>query len=204
MPKPSCSRISIIERLSTADAIAGLAQSDGQFHFHLTGGLIGHRVVHLVQRRQQPHPVLEDKAIGLDARLVLVEAQVGVEPRHADVDEGLAQLVVGVGLAETGLVPHLVCQLDDIDVVVVTPGPRLALGGIRADCMRWLGENRRCVSSHDSILTGAAEPPMHFQEESRIVSRSRTVASLESWLTVGDALVAKANGNYAIVKPRVR
>jgi len=40
--------------------------------------------------------------------------------------------------------------------------------------------------------------------EARIVSRSRTVASLESWLIVGDTLVAQANGNYAIVTPRAR
>jgi hypothetical protein len=38
----------------------------------------------------------------------------------------------------------------------------------------------------------------------RIVSRSRTVASLESWLTFGDALVAQANGNRAIFTPRAR
>jgi len=39
-------------------------------------------------------------------------------------------LVVGVGLAEAAFVPHLVRQLDHIDMVVVmAPGPRQTLGG---------------------------------------------------------------------------
>jgi hypothetical protein len=40
--------------------------------------------------------------------------------------------------------------------------------------------------------------------EARIVSRSRTVANLESWPTIGDALGAQRNGNYAIFMPRAR
>jgi len=40
--------------------------------------------------------------------------------------------------------------------------------------------------------------------DARIVIRSRTVASLKSWLTVGDALVAQANGKYSIFTPRAR
>jgi hypothetical protein len=40
--------------------------------------------------------------------------------------------------------------------------------------------------------------------EARIVSRRRTVASFESCLTFGDALVAQANGNYAIFTPPAR
>lgn len=36
----------------------------------------------------------------------------------------------------------------------------------------------------------------------QLVNRGRTVANLESKLYVGDALVATANGNYAIFTPR--
>jgi acyl-CoA thioesterase len=36
----------------------------------------------------------------------------------------------------------------------------------------------------------------------RVVNRGRTVANLESQLVVGDVLVAQANGNYALFKPR--
>ena len=36
----------------------------------------------------------------------------------------------------------------------------------------------------------------------RIVNRGRSVANLESRLFVGETLVAQANGNYAIFKPR--
>jgi acyl-CoA thioesterase len=37
----------------------------------------------------------------------------------------------------------------------------------------------------------------------QVVNRGRTVANLESRLYNGDALVAQANGNYAIFMPRV-
>jgi acyl-coenzyme A thioesterase PaaI-like protein len=40
--------------------------------------------------------------------------------------------------------------------------------------------------------------------DARIVVRGRTVARLKSWRTVGDALVAQANGNYSIFTPRAR
>lgn len=38
----------------------------------------------------------------------------------------------------------------------------------------------------------------------RMVHRGRSVANLESQLFIGDALVAQANGNYAIFKPGQR
>lgn len=38
----------------------------------------------------------------------------------------------------------------------------------------------------------------------RVVNRGRSVANLESRLFVGETLVAQANGNYAIFKPRAR
>ena len=38
----------------------------------------------------------------------------------------------------------------------------------------------------------------------QVVNRGRTVANLESRLFVGDTLVAQANGNYAIFRPRTR
>ena len=36
----------------------------------------------------------------------------------------------------------------------------------------------------------------------RVVNRGRSVANLESQLYVGETLVAQANGNYAIFRPR--
>ncbi len=67
--------------------------------------VVGHRVVDRVELRQQAQPVVADVAVGLDAGLVPVEAQVRIEPGHADVDERLAQHVVRVGLAEARQVP---------------------------------------------------------------------------------------------------
>ncbi len=78
-----------------------------------------HRVVDLVQVWQQAQTVLTDESIGLNAGLVPVEAQIGIEPGHADVDEGLAKLPIGVRLAEARLVPHPVGQFDDVDVVMM-------------------------------------------------------------------------------------
>jgi len=43
---------------------------------------------------------------------VPVESQVGIEFRHADVEERFAELVVGVGSAKTDLVPDSVRQFD--------------------------------------------------------------------------------------------
>jgi len=39
---------------------------------------------------------------------------------------------------------------------------------------------------------------------SLVVNRGRAVANLDSRLYVGETLVAQANGNYAIFKPRSR
>ena len=38
----------------------------------------------------------------------------------------------------------------------------------------------------------------------QVVNRGRTVANLDSRIYVGETLVAQANGNYAIFKPRSR
>jgi hypothetical protein len=68
---------------------------------------------------------------------VLVEAQVGIESCHPDVDEGLAQPIVRVDFAEASLVPHLIRQLDDVDVMVMSLAgqygvSRATIGGLRA------------------------------------------------------------------------
>ena len=83
----------------------------------------------LVERRQQAQAVLADEPVRLDARPVLVEAQVGFEPRHAHVDEGPAQLVVGDGLSEAGLVPHAV-SYTHLDVY--KRQPLATVGGLPA------------------------------------------------------------------------
>ena len=48
-----------------------------------------------------------------------VEAQVGIESRHTDVDKRFAELVVGVRSAETGFVPHAVRQFNHVYMMVV-------------------------------------------------------------------------------------
>ena len=102
-----------------SDAAAGLTQTDGQFHFRFAGGLARHRVVDLVQRGGQAQALLKNKSVGLDARLVPVESQVGVESRHADVDEWFAELAVGVGAEKTGFVPDAVGQFNHVHMMAV-------------------------------------------------------------------------------------
>ena len=106
-------------RTCLPDAAAGLTQTDGQFHFNFAGGLAGHRVADLVQRGDQAQAVLKNKSVGLDARLVPVESQVGIESRHADVDEWFAELAVGVGAAKTGFVPDAVGQFNHVHMMAV-------------------------------------------------------------------------------------
>lgn len=62
----------------------------------LTRGLTGHRVVYLVQRRQQTRALVRNEATSLEAGLVLVKAPVRVGARQADIDQRLAELVVVV------------------------------------------------------------------------------------------------------------
>ncbi len=38
--------------------------------------------------------------------------------------------------------------------------------------------------------------------ETNLINRGQTIANLDSRLYVGDTLVAQANGNYAILKPK--
>ena len=49
---------------------------------------------------------------------MLVEAYVGIQPRHAHVDERLAEAVVGIGAPKAADVPDPVVELDDVDMMV--------------------------------------------------------------------------------------
>jgi hypothetical protein len=69
--------------------------------------------------RQQAQAELEDEALRPDARLVLVEAQIGIQPGHADVDARFAGNVAGVGFPEASFVQNVFRKFDDIDVIVV-------------------------------------------------------------------------------------
>src|SRR6478752_6020061 len=60
--------------LRLPDPVALLAQRDSQFHFHLHRRLVRHGVVDGIEIRQQPHAVVANEGVRLDARLVLVEA----------------------------------------------------------------------------------------------------------------------------------
>src|SRR5204862_4489535 len=77
------------------DPVARLAQRDAELDLHLAGAVVGHRVVDRVELRQQAQPVFAHEAVRLDAGLVAIEAQVGVEPGHADIDAGFAEHVLG-------------------------------------------------------------------------------------------------------------
>src|SRR5687767_8162823 len=124
-PATIATRFMAVLSSSLPHAVALVAQRDRKLDFHVARAVVGHRVVHLVQPGQQVQAVLGDEAVGLDAGLVLVEAHVGREARHADVDARKAQPVARVGLAEARLVQHVLRQLDDVHRVMMFPqGPK--------------------------------------------------------------------------------
>src|SRR5690606_13650639 len=82
-------------------------------------GLVGHRVIDRVERRQKPDSVFLYKPVRLHAGLVPREAHLGREPRHADVHARLLRVVVGIRLLELPLVEDAPPELHDVDVVAV-------------------------------------------------------------------------------------
>jgi len=68
----SCSRL--------PNSVPGFTEIDRQLHFQIARVFIGHRVIEFVQLRQQAQTELLDEAVGLDPGLVLVEANVGIQP----------------------------------------------------------------------------------------------------------------------------
>ena len=76
------------------DSIALLAQADAQFDLHRARDFKGRGVVEIGQRSHQAQPSELHKEIGLNAKLVAVKVQVGVESAHVHVDQRLAPLVV--------------------------------------------------------------------------------------------------------------
>ena len=111
-------------------AIPLFPESDGQLDLHVSCRLVGHWVIELVQIGPQAQAVGAHETIRLDAGLVLVEALVGAQPGHADVEAGHAVNVVRVGLAEPRLVEHALRELDDVDAVMMAHrGLAQVLGG---------------------------------------------------------------------------
>ena len=78
----------------------------------------------------------------------------------------------------------------------------LADTGMGAALFSVLGPDERCstieikINYFKPVLEGTIEC------RSQVVHRGRTVANLDSVLTVGGALVGKANGSFAIFVPR--
>ena len=50
---------------------------------------------------------------------MLVEADVRIQSRHADIDTRLARDIPGIGSLESAFVKHVFRQLDHVDVVMV-------------------------------------------------------------------------------------
>src|SRR4051812_27520445 len=82
--------------LRLPDAVPAGPEIDGKLDLHRARVVVSHRVVRLVHIRQQPQPEALHVAVGLDARLVLVEANVRIEAGHAHVHARLAGFVTGI------------------------------------------------------------------------------------------------------------
>src|SRR6266508_1028748 len=109
-------------------AVSLLAQADRQLYFHFPRALVGHRIVDLVQLGQQAPAVPLHEAVRLDSRLVLVEALIGAQACHADVNARLGGIVIRVALPELRLAQHVGRKLDHVDRMVMghLPGASLA------------------------------------------------------------------------------
>lgn len=66
-----------------------------------------------------------------------------------------------------------------------------------------LVEGEACVTIEIKMSYFRAVPSGVIRCETTLVNRGRTIANLDSRLYVGDTLVAQANGNFAILKPRL-
>ncbi len=65
-----------------------------------------------------------------------------------------------------------------------------------------LAKGETCATIEIKMSYFRAVPSGVVRCETTLLNRGRTIANLESRLHVGDTLVAQANGNYAILKPR--
>lgn len=78
----------------------------------------------------------------------------------------------------------------------------LADTGMGAALYPTLGEGEICATIEIKINYFRPVSTGTLRCLTRLVNRGRRVANLESQLFAGEALVAQANGNYAIFKPR--
>ena len=109
----------LVAPLSLPNSITRLPQGNAELDFHVSGALVGHGVVHLVQPGQQAQAKVSGVSAGLDAGFVFVKALVYVQAGHADINQRFAQHVVRVAAPEAGDVPNFGRQLNDVDAVVV-------------------------------------------------------------------------------------
>ncbi|MBN8959921.1 MAG: PaaI family thioesterase [Rhizobiales bacterium] len=65
-----------------------------------------------------------------------------------------------------------------------------------------LAKGESCATIEIKMSYFRAVPSGVVRCETTLINRGRTIANLDSRLYVGDTLVAQANGNYAILKPR--
>src|SRR3970282_2211008 len=81
--------------------------------------------VALVELGHQPQSVPSDEPVRLDARLVLVETQIGVESRHADVDAWPGRIVIRIASLEFRLPQHVLRQKNDVHAMVILSSLRV-------------------------------------------------------------------------------
>lgn len=65
-----------------------------------------------------------------------------------------------------------------------------------------LDEGETCATIEIKMSYFRAVPGGVVRCETTLVNRGRTIANLDSRLYLDDTLIAQANGNYAILKPR--
>jgi acyl-CoA thioesterase len=100
-----------------------------------------------------------------------------------------------LAVADKHLNPHRVVHGAVIYALADT-GMGLALYPTLAD-----GELCATIEIKINYFKPVTTGPLHCVTE--VLNRGRTVANIESKVYIGDTLVAQANGNYAIFRPRL-
>lgn len=78
----------------------------------------------------------------------------------------------------------------------------LADTGMGAALYPTLARGETCATIEIKMSYFRSVPSGVVRCETNLINRGQTIANLDSRLYVGDTLVAQANGNYAILKPK--
>ena len=81
--------------------------------------VIGHRVKDFIEFGQQSQTIVLYVAIRLNTGFVFIEANIGVQSRHTDINARLARDVVRIGFPELAFVKNILREFNYVDMIVI-------------------------------------------------------------------------------------